>query len=909
MKNITIICNVKDDEDLINKIHCITEQIYREIQIVFLLEGRDNICALQGAKAFDYEIIAKSPSIGEILDISKGYYFIFLDEADTFSIDYCRMLMDKAISTNSDIVAADIAYFDEEKGTYCYSNLSPLRSKSIEYDGKSINELYDKYGKYSADFGIIYGKLIKKELLAKNAIASRKIDACGIYDEIIKNCSRFSNVHGAYYYKHAFSGEDKKSYLNSIMTPICFKYREYEELKKYIASDECKIVSFDVFDTLILRNVYKPKDLFAFLNEDFAKLFSSNALINFAEMREKGEEVCRKRVKKIHPEYEDVSFDEIYDTISRLYEIDQNVLEKIKKREIELELEFCFERLCAKDIYKLAKYCDKRVVCTSDMYLPSSVIKEILHRSGYDIEEIYVSSETRVTKASGKAFERLPHWVGSKKNEIIHIGDNYESDVSKAKKAGIKTFHLPKVKDLFWGEHHDSIKGMAARHIFGSAGLDNDYFIAVQNNIGLRCLLAPVINTFYDNPYTGFNCESDFDADPYCIGFFALGMHLYALADWISNEAKNYSKIHFLSRDGYSIKAAYDIVNSTNDNAVPSVYTYMSRNIIVLGDIQEPKDLWAFRDKLQVYEAEPQKLVKYLKPGISDASAKKIEQELSENGIQYTGKIVDEEAFSKTIHIIGKNVDWDKLSIYRAKLKDYFSNIFGPNECIVDAGYNGRVEAAIAHLCGIQLTSFYFHVSQDVFYRRQTYYRFDNKCFYQEHPITSYLVREQFVSKIAPSVKEVVFSDGSAQIVFGDIDTDIFTEYITNTIQEAAIEYVQRVVDIFGNKMELLKCRYHDASRPFDYLCNHGKDIDISIFKCTEFEDDFGVGKTFNLSEYWRSFIDNSNVQKYDHDNMKDYEIFKKYYLKAEKFLPKESMRRALIRKVVKTILAFSTSG
>jgi hypothetical protein len=222
---------------------------------------------------------------------------------------------------------------------------------------------------------------------------------------------------------------------------------------------------------------------------------------------------------------------------------------------------------------------------------------------------------------------------------------------------------------------------------------------------------------------------------------------------------------------------------------------------------------------------------------------------------------------------------------------------------MVDAGYNGRVEASIEELCGIKLDSFYLHAGEDKLYERENRYTFKNKCFYESHPIASYLVREQFISKLAPSIKSIEFDDDKATLIFGEYETDRYTEYITQTIQDAAVELATDVMNVFRNYKKYLKYRYGDVSRPFDYLCNHGKDIDIDIFRCTEFEDDFGVNRRFNLSEYWKELLVKNNVQKMDNRNIDDYLIFKKYYLKAEKFLPKNSKKRALVRRVVQLAL------
>ena len=95
----------------------------------------------------------------------------------------------------------------------------------------------------------------------------------------------------------------------------------------------------------------------------------------------------------------------------------------------------------------------KRVILISDMYLSSSVIKELLSSSGFDISnyEIYVSCEERKTKASGKLWAYLTNKI--KTNTWLHLGDDTIGDVRYPRKYGIQvlpeTFKIKSPKTLF----------------------------------------------------------------------------------------------------------------------------------------------------------------------------------------------------------------------------------------------------------------------------------------------------------------------------------------------------------------------------------------------------------------------------------------------------------------------------
>lgn len=882
---VTVVCEVKDKADHELKLKCIKEQTCQEMNAIYVYEKNNNW--------------------NETINSINTNYTVFVGELDYISVDYIRMIVKEAEEKDSDIVSCDIAYGNPDGDGYVYSNLSPLRSKSIDYDNKKLNEMYEKYATDSADIGMVYGKCIRTDLLKETIIENVSNSLSKIYENIVERANRFTNIHGAYYFRHGFTKEDKKSYLNSITTPISKGFSEYEEMKKAITDDRYQVISFDVFDTLILRNLYEPTDLFRFLDDEYNDLFKTNAYTLFSTMRRCAEEECRKRIRKQHSEYEDINLDEIYQEIAILYKLDLNTLEVLKQKEIELEYHFCTARNTGKDLYELALYLGKKVICTSDMYLPKQIVSNILIQNGYDnVKEIFVSSETRVCKCTGKAYEKLPEWLNCKKNAVLHIGDNKESDVNKPKEKGIEAFHLPKTQELFWGIPYDGqcIKGRAGFGIYGYGGTENNYYFAITNNLGIRCMLSLVMNKFFDNPFTGYNLSTDFDADPYLIGYYAMGMHLWAVADWLTKETKNYSKIHFLSRDGYAIKQVYDIMNA-GKNSIPSEYTYMSRNILPLCDISKKEDLWGMRHKVDAYASTPEKLTKMLRPGISTSSVECIKKDLKSVGIEFSQKIETEERFTNTINIISEYVDFDVIQRYKEKLRSYFESVFAPNECIVDVGYNGRVEASIKALCGIGLDSFYFHAGEDRLYERENRYSFRNRCFYTGHPVTTYIVREQFISKIDPPIKGIEFDDDSANLIFGELEMDRYSVLITQTIQDAAVEYAKDLMKVFGEYQNKLSCRRADASRPLDCLFNRGKETDVKIYACTEFEDDFGCNRRFDLSDVWNEQITGNRIDEESAVNRADYAIFKKYYLKAERFLPKNSKRRAAIRKIVKLVL------
>ena len=88
------------------------------------------------------------------------------------------------------------------------------------------------------------------------------------------------------------------------------------------------------------------------------------------------------------------------------------------------------------ELYHILRRKGCRLIAVSDMYIPGSHLRKILSRVGYpEFEYVFVSCDCGAGKGNGA----LQRYVQSKLGEnvrIIHIGDNFSSDVHGSKMAG-----------------------------------------------------------------------------------------------------------------------------------------------------------------------------------------------------------------------------------------------------------------------------------------------------------------------------------------------------------------------------------------------------------------------------------------------------------------------------------------
>ena len=182
-----------------------------------------------------------------------------------------------------------------------------------------------------------------------------------------------------------------------------------EKLKEEIINHD--VISFDVFDTLITRPLLEPVDLFKFMNKTFNNLFNNSGLIEFSTIRTDSENLVRQETNK-----EDVTLDEIYNYILEHYDLDKSKLNKLKMMEIDLEFQFCTKRDTAYSLYLLALELNKKVIITTDMYLPKNIIEELLRKNDFSkYDKLYLSNDLNKSKATGTIYKLLikdyPLWL------------------------------------------------------------------------------------------------------------------------------------------------------------------------------------------------------------------------------------------------------------------------------------------------------------------------------------------------------------------------------------------------------------------------------------------------------------------------------------------------------------------
>jgi predicted HAD superfamily hydrolase len=200
------------------------------------------------------------------------------------------------------------------------------------------------------------------------------------------------------------------------------------DIKKCI--DEADVISFDLFETLVIRRNMIPESVFIKIEGYYTRLGKSFAN-GFTEERIKAE----RRVRKMFNSRE-ISIQDIYDYFDlHGFKIDKK---QLIDTEIAFELESAISNKNGKELFEYACKKGKKIIVITDFYFSNSAITNILEKCGYkNIDTIYVSSEYGKTKANGELYELIMDELHN--TRIVHIGDNYKVDYVRARQKGFES--------------------------------------------------------------------------------------------------------------------------------------------------------------------------------------------------------------------------------------------------------------------------------------------------------------------------------------------------------------------------------------------------------------------------------------------------------------------------------------
>lgn len=297
-----------------------------------------------------------------------------------------------------------------------------VKTDDIDDTRKMLIEIYDK----------------RDMLYSMGQNSREKYENTSTFDIYIKNVEEMIKnfrLNKAIYY---IKNQKKRMVWHYDDTTKYFRYPEWGD-----TSSEKHLYSYDIFDTLISRDVATPIGIFALMQEQlyfnptYAQI-SEYVKDNFVDLRI-GAEGFARQVYCISG-LEDKTFDQIYEALYATGRVTSKEIELLKELEISLEMEHCigiYENI--RELKKLV-YSGKRVVLISDMYFPQNIIRNMLVKvdSVFAGIPIYVSSEVGKMKGTTHLFKSVQAHEKVSFHNWTHIGDNINADVNSPKSLGIE---------------------------------------------------------------------------------------------------------------------------------------------------------------------------------------------------------------------------------------------------------------------------------------------------------------------------------------------------------------------------------------------------------------------------------------------------------------------------------------
>lgn len=541
------------------------------------------------------------------------------------------------------------------------------------------------------------------------------------------------------------------------------------DLKKY------SCISFDLFDTLVNRNVLCPNQIFEYVGKTLQVDFKINPYI-FADDRV----LAEKKVRKIYTN--EITLELIYRELQKKYKID--FLNEAKKLEIDYEIAYCSRNI---DIFNLYQECinqRKIIIITSDMYLPYEVIETIINNCGYkQYYKIYLSSKFGYQKKNGTLFKFILSDLGVSADQILHIGDSYLADYVKPREIGLNAYYY---------------KREISRKLS-----DNSSLIDI---------------------YTSKNRNMEQEDILYSIGYCCLGPILYGFVKYLKNivDCQKIDMILFLSRDGKIVKSAWNLLLG---DSVKNCYFEGSRKAFILPSLSDDASLsavcsmFSFHDVVNLRE-----ILNII--GCGEFS------ELLAKSIDIDKKYNSNEIFTDPKIIGGWNVIKMKIEAKAKLQRNFFNdyvrqkNILG--RClVVDIGWNGTMQKAITKLIGNRATILGAYVAMNPNNKNQHKGNMFGFFCDKFHDVQNYekiksfgTILESFFTADHGSVIGYIKNAKSISPVFAEYEykNSIFFNTIQK-IQEAGLNFVDDFSKYFENRKHMINVNLEDFWAPFQRLC------------------------------------------------------------------------------------------
>lgn len=553
------------------------------------------------------------------------------------------------------------------------------------------------------------------------------------------------------------------------------KQRILSKIKK------AEVISFDVFDTLLLRKVTDPKEVFEIVGNKLG-------VVNYRAKRVFAEKIARQRCAN-----GEVSLLQICKAVEELYGIDADLA---YTEELEAEREVCVANQLFLEIMHDDAIKGKHIIAVSDMYLPSEFIRELLNRCGfYTIDEIYVSNARGCSKAEGGLWCILRDMFA--KSKVVHFGDNCYSDMKMCGKAGINYFGVPNIHWIY--------------QYYRECGVESTVMSLYSAQVNRRNVV-PIDRSQY-----------------YRHGYVYGGILTYGFCQWLNQLAhdKGYDLLLFTARDS---KVFYNVFSQFFGD-IRCEYLYISRFAALKLSYEKNFELYfdiMFRSKFRNGHNLTVGQV------LRQADLGKLTEKLRQFGLQEEDKLN-----SRTLNILFDFLLSNRVAVAEAYREDknafslYISSVLqsAKRVCVIDLGWRGTVYSLLSdyfsehnkttELYGAMVGGVNSEISKDLIESE----RLHCYAFSHRHNVNymadmkKIILLEVLYSSSTPTVTGYKLADGKVFPVFGETEEE--KEYYFDEMHKGIYDFCEE----FNGNMNLVPyirgISGAEAFAPINQICEN----------------------------------------------------------------------------------------
>lgn len=518
------------------------KRLKNSVDITKILEKKDNKRIVLYAPTFRKEdnfLYHAIPDVQKLIDVLESTNSILIIKLhNRISNDFLFNSLKQSSSKSGSIILWDNNADIYE--VFKYIDLAIVDYSSIYYD--LLNFGVSSFIRYIFDYED------NKEYLVYDYFENTSGQICRDFDELLGALKRKINIDTKKNIQiyNKFWSYSKTNNCEGIINET----KKFKPLKINMKN----FYSFDVFDTILRRKVLDPKAIFLYVMDKIKTSnlgFPSDFNTSYRTIRIESERNAREELRK-KGIISEITFDNIFDKMSSVYNLTVEQINWLKSKEIEAELMNVLPNIENISLCEKLVRSGETVVLISDMYLSKDVIIELIKKVSPIIASIplYVSSEVGYQKSTKQlylhVFKEYSPWPFEK---WIHYGDNKFSDGKQARILGIETniHEIPKFNDFENNiiDHNPTydgymITGMIAYERFKKRLNNKEYF-----------------------------------------AFAHVSAYLVPYIEWVINDAlrRDLKTLYFISRDGFLLKKIADKFIAVRGINLKTKYIYGSRKV------------------------------------------------------------------------------------------------------------------------------------------------------------------------------------------------------------------------------------------------------------------------------------------------------------------------------------------